>query len=265
MAKNNKYWKSFAATAEDRKLAKAGTDPLEEGLKDLGWFANSRRLVRQKLQKTRESFGEEVGNSITSGIFAAYLLGMLPFASVTAYLRSNGNILSVVGLSAFVIGLFLALLITTIYHFMKHGTNQKRIMHKINRISIYYAILGGYTPVCIAFLNPVSGAVIFALEAALAVAGTLVTALTYPKYSVGTGFANFIFYLMAWLILFDMGEFHRNADPRCFWLIISGLIVFTVGTIFYSGKRFKFSHMVWHFFVLAGGILHVLGFVYFFG
>jgi len=46
---------------------------------------------------------------------------------------------------------------------------------------------------------------------------------------------------------------------------MSGAIVYTVGIFFAPSKRrFKFSHMVWHFFCIAGVVLHVLGFVYFF-
>ena len=272
MAKNNKYWKSFAATAEDRKLAKAGTDPLEEGLKDLGWFANSRRLVRQKLQKTRESFGEEVGNSITSGVVVLYLLGLLPFAAINTYLKVTAEagasqahvVMSVIAISAFIVTLILALLMSTVYHLMKHGTPHKRVMNKVNRSVAYFAILGAYTPICINILGPISGAVLWALEAACAIAGVLVTALAYHT-KVGKGFTYFIYALMGWGIIFRIVEFYKNTSLVTFWLLLSGAIVYTVGIFFAPSKRrFKFSHMVWHFFCIAGVVLHVLGFVYFF-
>lgn len=274
MAKNTKFWKTHLAKSDDKKYAAAtGEDPLEEGLKELTWFENSRRAVKRGLHKTYETFGEEVGNSITAGVPALYLLGLLPFASINAYLTAAAKqgattssiVMSVLGVSAFIITLFLSLLFSTIYHFMKHGTPHKRVMNKINRSVAYFAILGAYTPICIHFLGPVSGAVLWALEAAMALAGVLVTALAYHT-KVGKGFSYFIYAAMGWAIVFRIVEFYNNASHMCFWFLFASIITYTVGIFFAPSKRrFKFSHMVWHLFVLAGVVLLVLGFVYFFG
>ena len=78
------------AGSDDKKHAAAtGEDPLEEGLKDLTWFESSKRAVKRGLHKTYETFGEEVGNSITAGVPALYLLGLLPFAAINAYLSAS--------------------------------------------------------------------------------------------------------------------------------------------------------------------------------
>ena len=274
MAKNKRYWKTMLAGSDDKKhAATTGEDPLEEGLKDLTWFESSKRAVKRGLHKTYETFGEEVGNSITSGVPALYLLGLLPFAAINAYLGAiavEGTtqahvVMTVIARSAFIITLFLALLMSTVYHLMKHGTPHKRVMNKVNRSVAYFAILGAYTPICVNILGPISGSVLWALEAAMAVAGVLVTALAYHT-KVGKAFTYFIYAAMGWAIIFRIVEFYQNTSLVCFWLLISGAIVYTVGIFFAPSKRrFKFSHMVWHFFCLAGVVLHVLGFIYFFG
>ena len=90
MAKNKKYWKTLLASSSDKKhAAQTGEDPLEEGLKQLTWFESSKQAVRRGINKTYETFGEEVGNSITSGVPALYLLGLLHFASINTYLRAS--------------------------------------------------------------------------------------------------------------------------------------------------------------------------------
>ena len=274
MAKNKRYWKTMLAGSDDKKHAAAtGEDPLEEGLKDLTWFESSKRAVKRGLHKTYETFGEEVGNSITSGVPALYLLGLLPFAAINSYLGATAVegttqahvVMTVIARSAFIITLFLALLMSTVYHLMKHGTPHKRVMNKVNRSVAYFAILGAYTPICVNILSPISGSVLWALEAAMAVAGVLVTALAYHT-KVGKAFTYFIYAAMGWAIIFRIFEFYQNTSRACFWLLISGAIVYTVGIFFAPSKRrFKFSHMVWHFFCLAGVVLYVLGFVYFFG
>ncbi len=273
MAKNAKHWKTFVASGDDRKLkAETGMDPLEEGLKDMGWFANSKRIVAKGLKRTQETFGEEIGNSITAGVMALFLLCLIPFASIIAYTgesvieggRGASGTMVALSVSAFLITLFLSLLISTIFHFMKHGTPQKRVMNKMNRIMVYYAILGAYSPICACLLPVVSGSVIWALEAACAIAGTLVTAITYPQSKTGNFFSKLIYVIMGWMILVQIRTFYHATTPLCFWLLISGALMYSVGLWFNFGKKFKFSHMVWHLFVLGASVLHVLGFVFFF-
>lgn len=274
MAKNNKFWNTLLAGSDDKKhAAQTGEDPLEEGLKQLSWFENSKRAVQRGIRKTQETFGEEVGNSITTGVPALYLLGLLPFAAINAYLTASAVegatpisvTMTVIGRSTFIITLILSLLMSCVYHLMKHGTSHKRIMDKVNRSVAYFAILGAYTPICINFLGPVAGPVLWALEAAMAVAGVLVTVLAYPHTKIGKAFTYIIYAGMAWAFIFRVIDIYKNASHTCFWLLMSGVIAYTVGVFFGPSKRFKFSHMVWHFFVLAGVVLHVLGFVYFFG
>jgi len=273
MAKNAKHWKTFVASGDDRKLkAETGMDPLEEGLKDMGWFANSKRIVAKGLKRTQETFGEEIGNSITAGVMALFLLCLIPFASIISYTgeavieggRGASGTMVALSVSAFLITLFLSLLISTIFHFMKHGTPQKRVMNKMNRIMVYYAILGAYSPICACLLPVVSGSVIWALEAACAIAGTLVTAITYPQSKTGNFFSKLIYVIMGWMILVQIRTFYHATTPLCFWLLISGALLYSVGLWFNFGKKFKFSHMVWHLFVLGASVLHVLGFVFFF-
>ena len=148
MAKNKKYWKTLLASSSDKKhAAQTGEDPLEEGLKQLTWFESSKQAVRRGINKTYETFGEEVGNSVTSGVAVLYLLGLLPFAAINTYLRVSAEnsasqahvIMSVIAISAFIITLILALLMSTVYHLMKHGTPHKRVMNKVNRSVAYFA------------------------------------------------------------------------------------------------------------------------------
>ena len=136
MAKNKKYWKTLLASSSDKKhAAQTGEDPLEEGLKQLTWFESSKQAVRRGINKTYETFGEEVGNSVTSGVAVLYLLGLLPFAAINTYLRVSAEnsasqahvIMSVIAISAFIITLILALLMSTVYHLMKHGTPHKTL------------------------------------------------------------------------------------------------------------------------------------------
>ncbi|MBQ1894901.1 MAG: hemolysin III family protein [Clostridiales bacterium] len=262
MSNNKKYWKSFMANDGDRKAAKEGTDPLEKGLEGISWLENSRRVVKNAVRKTQETFGEEVGNSITSGILAFFVLGLIPFASVNAYVNAPHckRILDAFGVSVFLVTMFMAALFTTIFHFLKHGSLHKEVFRKLDHIMVYFAIFGVYTPVCLSLVGGGLGLGILIAEGCLAVFGTILMALTYPKHKIAVS----IYGVMGVLFLFMLKPFYRAATTACFWLLFAGLCVYIVGLFFYSGKKFKFSHMVWHLLVLCASVCHILALVYFF-
>lgn len=265
MAKNDKHWVKMMSSDSDRKVAGEGKDPLEVGLSEMTWFQRQKKKVRNTIQKTRETFGEEVGNSITSGVLALYLLFMIPYASVHAYIKApEGMGLSdSIGVSAFMLFGFLASLFTTIYHFQKPGSLHKRIFAKLDHIMVYYAILGVYAPVCLSLIGGPLGYGILIAELALALLGTFLMIFMYPDNKIGTRFAVLIYGIQAVLILFAIKPFHDAATTASFWLLVSGTLVYIVGLFFYKGK-FKFSHMVWHLLVVAAYVCHVLALVYFF-
>ena len=78
------------------------------------------------------TFGEEVGNAISHGVMALACLFVLPFAAVYSYLV--GGVVRAVGVSIFIICLFLMFLISTIYHSMDYNTEQKYVFRKLDHI-----------------------------------------------------------------------------------------------------------------------------------
>jgi hemolysin III len=86
----------------------------------------------------------------------------------------------------------------------------------------------------------------------------------YPNNRTGSKFAVLIYGIMGLLGLLIIKPFHAAATPACFWLVVAGTIVYVIGLFFYSGKKFKFSHMVWHLLVVVAEVCHILALVYFF-
>lgn len=253
------------ASSTDRKIAKEGRDPLEEGLEGLSWLENQKRVVRKRWNKTRETFGEEVGNSITSGVVMFYILFMIPFASLHAYKSAPegwGDIDSF-SVSVFMITAFLATLFTTVYHCTKHGTPQKRIFQKLDHIMVYFAIAGVFTPICLSLIGGGLGIGILIAEFCLAITGMFFMIFGYPENKALTKVAVAIYPIMGIIGLFILKPLYLAATKPSFWLIIAGVITYIVGSFFYSGKKFKFSHMVWHILVAFAEVCHVLAFVYF--
>lgn len=108
------------------------------------------------------SFNEEVANSVTHAIGALAMLILLPISASYAY--QTYDIKAAVGISIFVISLFLMFLSSTIYHSMAYGSLHKYILRIIDHSMIYIAIAGSYTPVALSLVSGWLGYVIIVLQ-----------------------------------------------------------------------------------------------------
>lgn len=203
------------------------------------------------------SFKEEVGNSISHGVMALLCLLLLPYFSVYSYLR--GGILRCVGISIFIICLFLMFLISTIYHSMDYNTEQKYVFRKLDHICIYLAIAGSYTPIALCITDGWVRILILGLEWGFVIAGILLKSISKKSYPI---LSTTIYLVMGWTALLFIPELIQNSS-FLFWLfIILGGIMYSVGVFFYS-RHISFFHFIWHIFINIASICHIIAIVYF--
>ena len=76
----------------------------------------------------------------------------------------------------------------------------------------------------------------------------------------------FLYLVMGWMIIFTFKTLLNSIDIAGIYLMLSGGIIYTIGAIFYAvGKKKKYMHSIFHFFVLAASILFFFSiFLYFF-
>ena len=117
------------------------------------------------------SFGEEIANSVTHAVGAVIMLILLPISSTYSY-EAHG-FLSSIGVSIFVISLFLMFLSSTIYHSMAYGSTHKYVLRIIDHSMIYVAIAGSYTPVVLTLMNNWFGYLIIAIQWGTTIFGIL--------------------------------------------------------------------------------------------
>lgn len=215
--------------------------------------------MKNKVQKKYEySFGEEIANATTHGPMAALALVFLPYAAVRAYIKSG--VLDAVGVSVFVISVFLMFLASTLYHAMAEGTRHKQIFKILDHIFIYVAIAGTYTPVALSIIGGWQGILITIIQWGMVVFGILYKSIarkSIPKVSLT------IYLVMGWTIIFFMPIFLTKSPILLSVLISLGGILYSAGAYFYAKKGFKYHHMVWHFFVNLGALSHFIGIVFF--
>ncbi|MHB8962524.1 MAG: PAQR family membrane homeostasis protein TrhA [Saccharofermentanales bacterium] len=207
-----------------------------------------------------ETFGEEVGNTITHGVMALIVLFLFPYAVVKAYLSGGDHaVIDVVGISIFCICIFLMFATSATYHSTLKKTTHKVIYNKLDHIAIFLAIAGTYTPIALSAIGGMKGIILVIIQWSMVLAGILVKTLLWTKSKLLT---VPIYLIMGWAVVLFFPSFMKNATPQLFWLVLAGGIAYTLGCIFYALK-FKFSHMVFHFFVNAGAALHFAGVVFF--
>jgi hemolysin III len=204
---------------------------------------------------TRErpsSPGEELANSISHGVGLVLVLIAAPVLLVTAARR--GGTAAVVGASIFTATMVLLYLSSTLYHALPRN-KAKRVLRVLDHSAIFLLIAGTYTPFTLGVLRGAWGWTLLGLVWSLAVLGIVLKAvggLRHPVLSTG------LYLGMGWLILIAVRPLWLRVPlPGLLWLAAGGL-AYTAGVAFFAAEPMRFSHFVWHLFVLAGTACHFL-------
>ena len=203
-------------------------------------------------QERTQSFGEEIANSISHGVG---LLAAIIAAVVLVFSASQQDgAARIVGTSVFAATMVLLYLTSTLYHALPRN-RAKRVFQVLDHIAIFLMIAGTYTPFTLGVLRGTWGWTLFGLVWGLAFAGVVLTAaggVRYPKLRTG------LYLAMGWLILIAIKPLWlRMPSLGLFWLLAGGL-AYMVGMVFYAAKRVRYSHFVWHLFVITGTACHFI-------
>jgi hemolysin III len=213
-------------------------------------------MARKNLKLT---FGEEVANSITHGVPAIAVLILLPIATISVYEKKH-SFADTFAVIVFCLSIFSMFLFSTLYHSMAHDTKHKNVLKILDHIFIYVAIAGTYTPIAISIIGGIQAVVILILQWNMVIFGILYKSLSknkMPKVSL------IIYLVMGWTIIIFMPLLIKNANPTLFWLIFAGGVSYSIGSIFYASRAFKYHHMIWHIFVFIGALTHFIGIGFF--
>ncbi len=209
------------------------------------------KKLSEKISIPIYSLSEELMSAISHGVGS--LFGITALVLCTVFAAIHNNVLAVV--SSVIYGTTMIILYTmsTLYHSFKVN-NAKRVFRIIDHCSIYLLIAGTYTPYTLVTLNGAIGWTIFGVIWGFAILGIIVNCIDMKKFKV----ISVISYVaMGWIIMFAIKPLAQNLSAPGLWLLISGGIVYTIGAVLYViGKKVKYMHSVFHFFVLAGSILH---------
>jgi len=66
-----------------------------------------------------------------------------------------------------------------------------------------------------------------------------------------------IYVAMGWLVLIAAVPLVRALPGAALAWLVAGGVAYTAGTVFYHGRRMRYTHAIWHLFVLAGSLCHM--------
>ena len=70
--------------------------------------------------------------------------------------------------------------------------------------------------------------------------------------------SNCLYLGMGWLVIVALKPFCFHVRPSGpFWLLAGG-IAYTAGIGFFAATRLRYSHFIWHLFVIAGTACHFI-------
>jgi len=205
-----------------------------------------------------DSVAAETANSLTHGL--GIVLSILALVLLTVAGATRGSARHVVGGVVFGATLVLLYSMSTLYHALRNP-RAKRVFHILDHSAIYLLIAGTYTPFCLSTLRGPWGWSLLGTVWGLALLGVAFKSVFTGRFEMlSTG----VYLAMSWMVLVAAVPLGRALHQGGLTWLLAGGVCYTAGVAFYVWHRLKFHHAVWHLFVLAGSLCHVvavLGFV----
>ena len=179
------------------------------------------------------------------------LLGSIIGMWFLLYTNNDLSTPSLFGVLFFGFGLLSVYLSSTLYHYVSEPILKEKL-RIFDHISIYYLIAGSYAPVCLITLYDKSGIYIFIAVCIIAIFGTIFKLFytgKFEKLSLG------LYLVMGWLIIIDIKTLFQILELNAIILLALSGLSYSLGTVFYSIEK-KYTHTIWHLFVIAGSSFH---------
>ncbi|WP_111885004.1 PAQR family membrane homeostasis protein TrhA [Acinetobacter sp. CFCC 11171] len=143
---------------------------------------------------------------------------------------------------------------SSLYHFAE-SPERRGWYKKLDHTAIYYLIAGTYTPFLAIALPTAKAHYLLIALWVIAAIGTLFKLIFIHRFQK----ISLIAYLvMGWLAVLVMDDMQRFLSDQALTYLIIGGLSYTIGALFYALKKVRYTHAIWHIFVLIGAGSHFL-------
>ena len=195
---------------------------------------------------------EEWANVVTHG--AGMVAALAGAAVLIVFASLKGDVWEIVGVSVFATSMVALYTASTLYHAARDPVVKARLK-LLDHAAIYLLIAGTYTPFMIDELRGGWGWSLFGVIWGLAVVGIALKVVFIGRFKL---LSTVVYVAMGWLALIAIVPMVRTLDPVTLVLMLAGGVAYTAGTPFYHNRRLRYSHAIWHLFVIAGSAFHAV-------
>jgi hemolysin III len=202
------------------------------------------------------SKAESVLNILTHGIGIGLAIAALVVLACFAVIY--GNPWSIVSVAIFGTTMFTLYFGSTMCHAMI-GQKYDSFFEVWDSIAIYALIAGTYTPFLLVNLRDFTGWTVFAVLWTIVFIGAYMK-IRYPSYQ--PKWIVMLYLLMGWALIFILPSMIEAVSSRGMMFALAGGLSYSIGVLFYLWRRLKFSHTVWHLFVIGGSVFFFFAVLY---
>jgi len=207
-------------------------------------------FVKKEETFTSQTHKEEIANALTHGF--GFIFSLIGGIFMVWEVVKNGSILHIASSVFYATSLLATYTTSTLYHLCRNKA--KKILQRLDHISIYLLITGTYMPISLLVLKGNLGWTLFSIECSFCFIGITFKSIYGHKYPALSG----VFYLlMGWLIIFAIESLVASLPTYALALLFTGGIFYTFGFLFFAlDQKYHYFHAIWHLFVLAGSYFH---------
>ena len=199
---------------------------------------------------------EEILNSSSHG--AGILLGVVIGIIFLIWCFRSGDGWASTAVILYLVGMLFSYVTSTVYHALPRRWHKtKETWRKFDHAAIYWHIAGSYSPLTLIALREQGywGWTLFCFVWLCAIAGTVISLVRLKEHS---NVETFCFIGMGLSVLVAFKPLIDSVSAAAVaWIIAEGVCYIT-GAAFYSLNKRRYMHSVFHFFVLAGSVCHII-------
>ncbi len=205
--------------------------------------------------------GQEIANMVTHIVGGG--LGVIILLAAVLLSSFHHSVWGVVSGSIYGASLICLYTVSSVYHGLRSVT-AKKVMQVIDHCTIYFLIVGTYTPIVLCAIRPIAPVaawIVFGAEWALTALAVVFTAIDHHRYRV----LSMVCYIgLGWCVIFILKDTVKALGTAGFSWLLAGGIAYTLGAILYGiGAKRPLFHTFFHGFVLLGSVLQAVSILFY--
>lgn len=200
--------------------------------------------------KRRYTLGEEIFNSVSHGVGS--LLSIAGTAVLIALAAVFSDAWAVVSVCIYGASLIVLYTMSTLYHAITNR-RAKSFFRVMDHNTIFFLIAGTYTPYTLVTLRGGLGWTLFGIVWGAAIVGIILNSIDLERFRKPL---LVCYVAMGWVIIIAAKPMTERLSALSLIFLLIGGVLYTAGIAFYTIKKIKYFHSIWHLFTIAGSVFH---------